>query len=113
MNVYETVRSRVRIESDRLIKMFGHFKIDDNAKAPSFYSFRINAKNYFTFILFARKSFFLFFNYFSNPSRDSVGRKIKKDPAGCKIASLLFFLGHVFSGIMSRKVFFGSHGGTN
>ena len=111
MNVYETVLSRVRIESDRLIKMFGHFKIDDNAKAPSFYSFRINAKKFISFLYCLLESHFS--NYFSNPSRDSVGRKIKKDPAGCKIASLLFFLGHVFSGIMSRKVFFGSHGGTN
>ena len=40
--VYETVLSQVRIKSDRPIKMFGHLRIDDNVKAPSFYSFGIN-----------------------------------------------------------------------
>lgn len=101
MNVYETVLSRVRMESDRLIKMLGHFKIDDNAKAPSFYSFRINAKKLFLFYTVCLKFIIQIFDF-----GDSIGRKIKKAPAGSKIASLLFFLGHVFPRIMSLKVFF-------
>ena len=113
MNVYETVLSRVRIESDRLIKMFGHFKIDDNAKAPSFYSFRINAKNYFTFILFARNSFSDFLIIFEIHHVTQPAEKSKKPPLGPRLLLYYFSLDMSFLVLCRQKYFFGSHGGTN
>ena len=106
MNVYETVLSRVRIESDRLIKMFGHFKIDDNAKAPSFYSFRINAKKIISLLYCLLESHFSnFLIIFQIHHVTRSAEKSKKTPLGPRLLLYYFSLDMSFLVLCRQKYF--------